>query len=132
MQVHGPSETLSPDGSDISVHLNPGSGATAPFAVMTIGHVDLHIRTAEECDWLIKAAAEAKRLLTPDTPQWCPASTEVDGATECGVTVYCDRAPGHPGSHRAPGPDEGSEVAWGDEWRQRLTDEIRHIAIGGE
>jgi hypothetical protein len=42
---------------------------------------------------------------------WCPASTELD----YDETVYCEREAGHPGSHRAPGPDEGSEVAWGDE-----------------
>lgn len=36
-----------------------------------------------------------------------------------GETLYCDRDAGLAGSHHAPGPDEGSEVAWGEvaaEW----------------
>lgn len=42
----------------------------------------------------------------------CPAFTDME---DFGATVYCDRKAGHPGSHHAPGPDEGSEVAWSDE-----------------
>jgi hypothetical protein len=44
------------------------------------------------------------------TAAWCPATTETGDET-----LYCDREGGHDGSHRAPGPAEGSEVAWGDE-----------------
>jgi hypothetical protein len=40
---------------------------------------------------------------------WCPAVTVLDDET-----LYCDRDPGHPGSHHAPAADGGSEVAWGD------------------
>ena len=45
--------------------------------------------------------------------RYCPATTGPDD--ELDVTLYCDREAGHPGSHHAPGPDEGSEVAWSDE-----------------
>jgi hypothetical protein len=125
MQVHGPSESLDDD-SGIRVHLNPGDAY--PFAVMQIGHVTLYIHSTEECDWLIKAAVDAKRLLTGEPePEFCTATTDLDD-----TTLLCEREYGHPGSHHAPGPDEGSEVAWGDEWRQGLTEEIRRIAIGGE
>lgn len=41
---------------------------------------------------------------------WCPAETVTDDEV-----LYCDRETGHAGSHHAPGPDEGSEVAWSDE-----------------
>jgi hypothetical protein len=44
---------------------------------------------------------------------FCGATTGPDA--ELDVTLYCDREAGHPGSHHAPGPDEGSEVAWSDE-----------------
>jgi len=57
MQVHGPREVY--DASEIRARLN------GDFAVMKIGHVELFIYTPEECDALIKAAAEAKRLLSP-------------------------------------------------------------------
>jgi hypothetical protein len=33
---------------------------------MNIGHVTLYIQSPEEADWLITAAAEAKRLLAGD------------------------------------------------------------------
>ena len=60
---------------------------------------------------------------------WCPATTELDDET-----LYCDRDAGHAGSHHAPGPDEGSEVAWSDcdaDWgsataSQRCTLELGH------
>jgi hypothetical protein len=56
-----------------------------------------------------EAALEFAERMRPPGVIWCPAFTDVDD-----TTVYCDRDPGHPGSHHAPGPDEGSEVAWGD------------------
>jgi hypothetical protein len=73
----------------------------------------------DEYSWgnarLLRAFAEQLRgAVQDDKATWCPATTEADGAAECGVTVYCDRKRGHEGSHSAPGPDEGSEIAWGD------------------
>lgn len=44
--------------------------------------------------------------------RYCPATTDME---DFGATIYCDREAGHPGSHHAPGPDKGSEVAWSDE-----------------
>lgn len=44
------------------------------------------------------------------TTAFCSAIHQLDDET-----LYCEREAGHAGSHRAPGPDEGSEVAWGDE-----------------
>jgi hypothetical protein len=114
--------------------------------------------TAEDCDRLIRAAAEVKqqvlsyaakaavphgkrsvyqgtcqlcgkpeddelhaepapvvRVIDVRAPapegNWCPAITVLDDDV---TRLYCDRENGHPGSHHAPGPDEGSEVAWGD------------------
>ena len=110
MQVHGPSRILKEDGSEVSARLN------GDFAAMKIGDVSLYIRSPEECDWIIKAAGAAKSMLLDARAKtetaWCPAFTEF---AEEGLTAYCDRKAGHPGSHHAPGPDEGSEVAWGDE-----------------
>lgn len=110
MQVHGPSRTLKEDGSEVHSHLN------GDFVDMKIGDVHLYIRTPEECDWIIRAAASGKSALlehrAKTAPAWCPAFTEFEDE---GVTAYCDRKAGHPGSHHAPGPDEGSEVAWSDE-----------------
>lgn len=73
------------------------------------GAVYVVMQSPEDCDKVIRAAAEAKRLLSGEQPSWCTATTDIDGET-----LYCDRDPGHDGSHHAPGPDEGSEVAWGD------------------
>lgn len=106
MQVHGPSRILEDD-KEVHARLN------GKFVDLGIGHVHLYIDTPEECDWLIRAAVEAKGLLLPknEAGGWCPAFTEFEDE---GVTAYCDRKAGHPGSHHAPGPDEGSEVAWSD------------------
>lgn len=61
MQIHGPFEVIS--GSErISAHLNPGAGE--PFAVVAIGSITLYLYTQEECDWLIRAATDAKAMLT--------------------------------------------------------------------
>jgi hypothetical protein len=107
MQVHGPSSILE-DSRKVSVH------HTGEFSVLEVGPVRLYLYTPEECDWLIKAAVEAKELLAKDETAnaLCPAFTGPDA--ELDVTLYCDREAGHPGSHHAPGPDEGSEVAWSD------------------
>lgn len=51
-------------------------------------------------------------LVTGDEATWCPGTTFMEHEE---VTLYCDRDAGHDGSHHAPGPDEGSEVAWSDE-----------------
>lgn len=51
-------------------------------------------------------------LVTDDEARWCPGTTFMEHEE---VTLYCDRDAGHDGSHHAPGPDEGSEVAWSDE-----------------
>lgn len=82
---------------------------------------ELHLLLAYLKGYSPDGVARAVRLLvdpgqTAPEPEpslivnWCPAETDLDGAT-----LYCDRANGHPGSHHAPGPDEGSEVAWSDE-----------------
>ena len=111
MQVHGPSRTIKDDGSEVHAYLN------GEFVHMTIGDVSLYIRTPEECDWLIKTAVKAKGELlahqAKTQPAWCPAYTGPDD--ELDVTVYCDRKAGHPGSHHAPVPGQGGEVAWSDE-----------------
>jgi len=61
----------------------------------------------------IQDTAPVVRVLDVKAPapegNWCPATTMRDG-----ITVYCDREDAHD-EHRAPGPDEGSEVAWSDE-----------------
>jgi len=110
MQIHGPSSIA--DGSKFYAELN--DVGDRPFASLHMGDVRFYIDTPEECDAAIRVWVEAKRLLLGEQ-DFCPATTEADGAAECGVTVYCDRKRGHAGSHRAPGPDEGSEVAWGGE-----------------
>lgn len=55
-------------------------------------------------------AGQGGVLSGPVDDGWCPAFTVM----EDGETLYCDRETGHPGSHHAPGPGEGSEVAWSD------------------
>lgn len=108
VQVH-------PDGYD--VRLFPADDRGPAFAVVKTseggGTASLFLSSPADCDELIKAAAEAKRLLLFGEPQQdddpCPAVLEDDG------TFYCDRERGHAGSHHAPGPDEGSEIAWSDE-----------------
>ena len=112
MQIHGPSDEA--DGSTFAARLNPGAGH--PFAVVEMGHVHFFITEPAECDAAIRVWVEAKQLLLGEQEpgagtDWCPGSVTDDGT---GETFYCDREPGHAGSHHAPGPDEGSEVAWSD------------------
>jgi len=111
----------------------PVHAASPTLAVILIGPVELYVEGPEDADRLIKAAVKAKRLMEaraesteraePEPPApgpggvlfpaggWCPAFTVME---DDDVTLYCDREAGHPGSHHAPGPDEGSEVAWGE------------------
>jgi hypothetical protein len=61
------------------------------------------------------AEAQAARVGVPErmpTPvgHYCDSGN----CEAFGATLYCERPAGHQGSHRAPGPDEGSEVAWSD------------------
>ena len=59
MQVHGPSAIT----DEVRVSLNPG-GDNPPFAVLTLGHVDVYIYDTGEADKLIEAVTKARRLLT--------------------------------------------------------------------
>lgn len=104
MQIHGP-DTLVDEIEVASYH--PGA------VTLTFGHVRVVVYNAADCDELIKAAAAAKQLLLDEQQEdtFCTASTDLSDEE----TVYCDRDAGHAGSHHAPGPDEGSEVAWSDE-----------------
>ena len=43
------------------------SGTVAPFAVLSLGNIEIFIDAAAECDELIRAAIEAKRLLLAET-----------------------------------------------------------------
>jgi hypothetical protein len=103
LQIHGPDDCLT--AKDISARWNE------TFAVLEFGPVHFYIDDPEQCDWLIKAAVEAKRLLLAKrTPaDWCPAYTGPD--EELDVAVYCDRQAGHPGNHHGASRD-GGEVAW--------------------
>jgi len=89
MQVHGPGQVVSEN--DVSAHLNND------FAVMNIGNVILFLYSPEECDWLIKAAVEAKRLLTP--PQ-CDSVAAHSGR-------HCLLNAGHDEPHRS------GQIVWG-------------------
>lgn len=99
MQVHGPSSILRDD-SRIYAELNgPGK-----FVAMHVGDVRFYIDTTEECDWLIKAAVEAKRLLSP--------VIITDSERDCDEV----NPEGHWPCHR--GGDHGvHRDANGDEWR---------------
>ena len=133
MQIWYPGWTVRDDG-DYGVTFN--SGNENPFAIIRLsedGNTALIVQSPEEADRLIKAAVKAKQLLVPPSPdaaevlsaaitagtpvlvtgdaaEPCPASTVM----EDDETLCCDRYAGHVGSHHAPGPDEGSEVAWSD------------------
>ena len=81
---------------------------------LVFGNVKVVMQSPEDCDEVIKAAAKAKRQMLGAQPSWCTAETDLDGET-----LYCDRDPGHDGSHHAPGLDEGSEIAWSDSCDER-------------
>lgn len=107
VQVH-------PDRYEVKLFPDEGNGAFAVVRAFEGGAAaTLFLPSPAACDELMKAAAEAKRLLTGEPqPDWCPGVlTDDDGDT----FFYCDRERGHAGSHHAPGPDEGSEIAWSDE-----------------
>jgi hypothetical protein len=77
------------------------------------GPVPLAQSDADATAVLAESIATGTPVLVTEDGGFCPAFTGPDD--ELDVTLYCDRQAGHDGSHHAPGPDEGSEVAWSDE-----------------
>jgi hypothetical protein len=112
MQLHGPAQSI--EEGDVSVHLNPGN--SRPFAVMDIGGVSLYITAPEECDWLIKAAVEAKRLIlaVPDGDPVAPRC-ESQHITVAGTSLRCSLEQDHPDMHAALGPGGVRIAAWDDD-----------------
>jgi hypothetical protein len=117
-------ESWGSDGSRALVFGRPAD-IGAPGAVYVV------VQTPEDCDQVIRAAAEAKRQMTPAAP--CTAVRQFGGRF-----AYCDAEGGH-GEHRAPGLNEGDpDLTWTDAkedialtaWQRELADEIRHITIG--
>jgi hypothetical protein len=106
--------------------------AGEPFADIEVRGTDgttrIELRTPADCDELIRAAAEAKRLLTP--PPQCTAVRQFGGHF-----AYCD-AEGDHDEHRAPGLNQGDpDLTWTDAealgaWQQELAGEITRVAIG--
>jgi hypothetical protein len=60
LQIHGPSDCLTAE--DVSAYMN------GDFAVLDFGPIHFYIDDPEQCEWLIAAAVEAKRLLAPPEP----------------------------------------------------------------
>jgi hypothetical protein len=91
-----------PSGDHLARYLDAyrGGQITRGYVALVLGELIV----IDDC--AVIAAAPQPCAMTA----WCPATTEIDDET-----LYCEREAGHPGSHRAPGPDEGSEVAWSDE-----------------
>lgn len=117
------------DPADVGHKYKRGGHATLDFTGSGCTYLYLHFDTPAKIDAVIAELVALKqemdppavrvlasgRVLAPGEPvrdDWCPATTDME---DFGATLYCDRENGHPGSHHAPGPDEGSEVAWSDE-----------------
>ena len=123
------------DPSEITHHHHPADDSCHEYGTLTLGkpghaaYAHLFFEDAAAIIAIDAAIAELVALKQEMAPpvldvkapapdgDWCPASTDTE---DFGATIYCDREPGHPGSHHAPGPDEGSEVAWSDTPAQAL------------
>jgi len=100
MQAHYDSTGTGP--RRFYTYLNPGDGK--PFAAVSIGvNLGLYIFSAQEADELMKAAAEAKRLLeppclstAPETGRACTETGEHDRHRN-GLVVWGGPAPGEGG-----------------------------------
>lgn len=113
------------DEADVHHRWHPDSQYGA-YGVLKFGSgANVYFQTPGQLDAVIIELAALKQEMAPPVldvkapaPEggWCPAETVLDDGDE--TRLYCDRDAGHPGSHHAPGPDEGSEVAWSDEMAQ--------------
>jgi hypothetical protein len=114
MQVHGPSQVL---------HKNPFStslnGGSRPFVDLRVGPVHFYLESPGECDWLIKAAVEAKRLLLGE-PEPVPSSPPCPAVSGTGTPCTSPLSP-HPMPHR---DEAGNE--W-DDGREPFADDIDRV-----